>query len=81
MSMKHENNIKHLCKIKGITLIDLAKKTDLSVDAIRSLSCGRADINEVKYSTLKKLCIGLNCSISDLFVDRKEKAFAKKISR
>ena len=71
--MKYENNLKTLCKIKGITANELAEKTKVSVATIQSLSSGRMNINKVQVGTLVDLAKGLDCKVSDLLADKKVK--------
>ncbi len=59
--------IRNLCKEQGITINKLASRADMTQSTLSDLMIGRN--KSPKISTLKKICIGLNISLSEFFND------------
>lgn len=64
------NNLKQIRKSRGFTAKSLAKATGLSINTIQSLELDRVDLNEIKLSTLRKLCLVLETTPYLLFKDK-----------
>lgn len=47
----------------------LAEITGLSLRTITSLEQGKRNVNKAEFSTLLKLCLALNCRLSDILDD------------
>ena len=56
--------INELLRKKGLTIYWLAKETGVSYNAINKLCNGNSE--NVKFSTLDKICEKLSCTISDI---------------
>ena len=59
--------IRNLCKEQGITINKLASRAGMTQSTLSDLMIGRN--KSPKISTLKKICIGLNISLSEFFND------------
>lgn len=56
--------IKEICKLKGITLNDLAERVGISQPSISGISTGK---QKPSFDTLEKLADALNVSPAELF--------------
>ena len=56
-------------QLSGISQADLAEKTGISIRMIQNYEQGTNDINGAKLSTLLKLCLALDCRLSDILDD------------
>ena len=54
---------------RGLSQGKLAKESEISVRMIQNYEQGTNDINGAKLSTLLKLCLALNCTLSDILDD------------
>ena len=56
-------------KAKGMSQNQLAEAIGMSAQTIRSMEQGWRNINKAELSTLLKLCLALDCSLSDILGD------------
>ena len=56
-------------KMSGLSQEQLAEIIKMSPQTIRSLEQGWRNINKAELSTLLKLCLALNCRLSDILDD------------
>ena len=56
-------------KASGLSQAKLAEITGLSLRTITSLEQGQRNINKAELSTLLKLCLALDCRLSDILDD------------
>ncbi|MBQ4514380.1 MAG: helix-turn-helix transcriptional regulator [Anaerolineaceae bacterium] len=56
-------------KSKSISQGTLAELTEMSLSAVTKLEQGQRNINKAELSTLLKLCLALNCRLSDILDD------------
>lgn len=56
-------------KASGLSQAKLAEITGLSLRTITSLEQGQRNINKAELSTLLKLCLTLDCRLSDILDD------------
>lgn len=68
--MKYENNLKKICEIKQVSLREISEKSQVSMNTLLSISCGRADINIMRVDILVKIATALKVGVKDLFVDK-----------
>ena len=54
---------------KGLSQGQLAKQAEVNVRILQHYEQGFRDINGAKLSTLLKLCLALNCRLSDILDD------------
>lgn len=71
-------NLKKICKKKGLTLKELAKLSGISVKTIYSITAN--DLSNISSLTMNKLCKALDIDSDRLCMDPEEyKAYMKKI--
>ena len=63
---------------KGLSQGKLAKESEISVRMIQNYEQGTNDLNGAKLSTLLKLCLALNCSLSDILDDEETLELLRK---
>lgn len=56
-------------KTSGLSQGGLAQATGMSLSAITKLEQGQRNINKAELSTLLKLCLALDCRLSDILDD------------
>lgn len=56
-------------KSKSISQGTLAELTEMSLSAVTKLEQGQRNINKAELSTLLKLCLALDCRLSDILDD------------
>lgn len=56
-------------KAKCISQGTLAELTEMSLSAVTKLEQGQRNINKAELSTLLKLCLTLDCRLSDILDD------------
>lgn len=61
------NKLKEIRTKKGLTQIDLAYASGISIQNIKRMECENFDFNKSKLETLKKLANGLNIKV-DYFI-------------
>ena len=54
---------------RGLSQGKLAKESEISVRMIQNYEQGTNDLNGAKLSTMLKLCLALNCDLSDILDD------------
>lgn len=69
-------DVERLLKEKGKTKYWLWKKTNLTYTNFDNLIKNRT--KSIRYANLEKLCLALECTPNDLFVEVEEKASKKK---
>ena len=65
-------------KAKGISQNQLAEAIGMSAQTIRSMEQGWRNINKAELSTLLKLCLALNCTLSDILDDEETLELLRK---
>lgn len=70
--MSIANNIKQLRKQKHLTQKQLAEKSGLAVITIQQYEAGKFN---PKPDTVMKLCVGLDCKITDIIDDETQKYY------
>ncbi len=70
--MSIAENIKHLRKQKKMTQKQLAEKSGLAVITIQQYEAGKYN---PKPDAVMKLCVGLNCKITDIIDDETQKYY------
>lgn len=63
------SKLQELRKVSGLSQAKLAEATGLSLRTITSLEQGQRNINKAELSTLLKLCLALDCRLSDILDD------------
>lgn len=61
------NKLKEIRTKKGLTQIDLAYASGISIQNIKKMECENFDFNKCKLATLKKLANGLKIKV-DYFI-------------
>ena len=61
--------LQELRKASGLSQGKLAQTIGLSLRTITSLEQGQRNINKAELSTLLKLCLALDCRLSDILDD------------
>ena len=75
-----EFNLDDILAKRGITKYRLAKDTNIAASTIWKLETGQAQ--RVGFDVLEKICVRLDCELTDfLFVHKGEKAAKKKGAR
>ena len=64
------NNLQKIRQQNGYTQKELSDKTDISLNMITKYEQQYKDINGAKLRTLLKLCLALNCNLSDILDDK-----------
>lgn len=59
-------NLKELRNARGLTMQELASISGINKDTINSIENDRINNEEIRLSTLIKLCKALKCKMSDL---------------
>lgn len=59
-------NLKELRNARGLTMQELASISGVTKDTINSIENDRINNEEIRLSTLIKLCKALKCKMSDL---------------
>ena len=63
---------------KGLSQGKLAKESEISVRMIQNYEQGTNDLNGAKLSTLLKLCLALDCTLSDILDDEETLELLRK---
>lgn len=71
--------IKEKRELKGITQLELSKRTGINLSLLQKLERGERNINICKLGNLVKISQVLKCKISDLLTDEKLKEECKKV--
>lgn len=61
--------LQEIRKAAGISQTELAEAIGMSLRTVTSLEQGARNINKAELSTLLKLCLALNCRLSDILDD------------
>ena len=64
------NKLQEIRQQNGYTQKELSDKTDISLNMITKYEQQYKDINGAKLRTLLKLCLALNCNLSDILDDK-----------
>lgn len=59
-------NIQRIRKEKGISVADLAERSEVNIRMIRYYETGYKDINKAEALTVYKIATVLNCTVGDL---------------
>lgn len=59
-------NIQRIRKEKGISVADLAERSEVNIRMIRYYETGYKDINKAEALTVHKIATVLNCTVGDL---------------
>ena len=62
--------LQEIRKKRGLSQSQLSKKSGIPLYTIQKYERGSRDINKAKLETLLKLCIALDCCITDILSDR-----------
>ena len=62
----------------GLTQVQLAEKAGISVRVYQNYEQGVRDIEKAQLSVLLKICIALDCRMSDIFMDEEMVKLVKK---
>ena len=63
-SGKIEVRLKNLLERKDVSMLAVSRASGVNYESLRGLASGRAKL--VSFNVLERLCITLNCEISDL---------------
>jgi len=63
------SKLQEVRKEKKLSQNGLAENTGLNLGTITKLEQGQRNINKAELSTLLKLCLALNCRLSDILDD------------
>lgn len=64
--MERLDNLELLRKERKLTREQLSKLTGLNKTTIQRLEKGMYNVNDIKFSTLIKLCKALKCKVADI---------------